>query len=93
MYLAALGLTRHVESLLVARGIWFPGQGLDLGPLRSQCRVLATGPPGMSQNFLKTMRQLGELNSVWILEIPRNTIRFRYKYCIFRYEELMSFML
>ena len=39
---------QHTGSLIVACGIWFPDQGLNLGPLHWECRVLATGSPGMS---------------------------------------------
>ncbi|XDB51726.1 hypothetical protein ABFV05_005342 [Capra hircus] len=33
------------ELLVVACGIWFPDQGLNLGPLNWECGVIATGPP------------------------------------------------
>ena len=39
---------RHVNSLVAACGIWFPDQGLDLGPLHWEHGVLATGSPGKS---------------------------------------------
>ena len=35
--------------LAVARGIYFPHQGWNLGPLHWEHRVLTTGPPGKSQ--------------------------------------------
>ena len=41
-------LLRHVRSLAVARGIQFPDQGLNPGPLHWERRVLATEPPEMS---------------------------------------------
>ena len=40
------------ELLVVARGIWFPGQGLNLGPLHWELAVLATGPAGKFPSFL-----------------------------------------
>ena len=42
----ALGICR---LLVVECGIKFPKEGWSLGPLHWECRVLATGPPGMSQ--------------------------------------------
>ena len=40
---------RHVNSQLRhACGIYFPDQGSNLGPLRWECGVSATGPPGKS---------------------------------------------
>ena len=36
------------EPLIEACGIQFPDQGLNLGPLRWERRVSATGPPGKS---------------------------------------------
>ena len=36
------------ELLVVARGIWFPDQGSNLGPLNWELGVLVTGPPGKS---------------------------------------------
>ena len=35
-------------ALAVACGIWFPDQGLNLGPLHWECSVLTTGPPEKS---------------------------------------------
>ena len=37
------------KFLAVARRIQFPNQGSNLGPSHWECRVLATGPPGKSQ--------------------------------------------
>ena len=34
----------------MACGIWFLNQGLNLGPLYWELRVIATGPPGRSMN-------------------------------------------
>ena len=52
-------LLRHASSLVVACellvaacGIYFPNQGLNLGPLHWECRVLATGPPGKSPQII-----------------------------------------
>ena len=42
-----LGAARGIFSV-VARGIQFPNQGSNLGPLCWEHRVLATGPPGKS---------------------------------------------
>ena len=63
IYLDFLGLSlQHMgsyvaacELLVAARGIWFPDQGLNLGPQHEEHRVLATGPPGKSliYDFLK----------------------------------------
>ena len=39
---------QHVESLVAVCGVLFPDQGLNLGTLRWDCEVLATGPPGQS---------------------------------------------
>ena len=36
------------ELLVVACGIWFPDQGLNLGHLHWEQAVLTTGPPGKS---------------------------------------------
>ena len=36
------------DVLVAACGIWFPGQGWNLGPLPWECGVLATGSPGKS---------------------------------------------
>ena len=41
----------HAGSLVVTRGIQFPDQGSNPGPLRWERRVLATGPPGKSLNI------------------------------------------
>ena len=38
----------HTGSLVAARGIWFPDQGSNPGPLHREHGVLATGPPGKS---------------------------------------------
>ena len=38
--------------LLAACRIWFPYQRLNLGPLHRECRVLTTGPPGKSHEFV-----------------------------------------
>ena len=35
-------------GIFAAQGIWFPDQGLSLGPLHWEHGVLATGPPGKS---------------------------------------------
>ena len=43
IYLAVLAL-----SCGTARGVYFPDQGSNLGPLRSELGVLAPGAPGMS---------------------------------------------
>ena len=43
---------RIFELLVVACGIWFPEQGLNLDPLQWEHRVLATGPPGKSMCLL-----------------------------------------
>ena len=40
------------ELLVVAGGIWFPDQGLNLGPLHWELGVLATGPAGKFPSFL-----------------------------------------
>ena len=40
------------ELLVVVRGIWFPGQGLNLGPLHWELGVLATGPARKFPSFL-----------------------------------------
>ena len=37
------------QVLVAAYGIWFPDQGLNLGPLHWEPGVLATGPPGKSR--------------------------------------------
>ena len=37
---------------VAARGIRFPEQGLDLGPLHWEHGILATGPPGKSQAIM-----------------------------------------
>ena len=37
-----------MESLVAVCGVLFPDQGLNLGTLRWDCEVLATGPPGQS---------------------------------------------
>ena len=47
-YLAESDLRWHLASLVVACGLGFPDQGLNLGPLHRELRVLATGPPGKS---------------------------------------------
>ena len=39
---------QNVGSLVEARGIQFPDQGLNLGPLHWEHRILATEPPGKS---------------------------------------------
>ena len=67
IYLALLGLScgtgelqwQHVgslvaacELLIAACGIQFPDQGLNLGPLHWELRVVTTGPLGKSQNML-----------------------------------------
>ena len=47
--LAALGISCLVRDLLVvACGIYFPDQGLNLGPLHWKHGVLTAGPPGKS---------------------------------------------
>ena len=40
--------------VVVACGIQFPDQGLNLGPLRGECGVLTAGPPGKSRMVLLT---------------------------------------
>ena len=51
-YLAALGLSCGMQDLsVVAYGIQFPGQGLNLGSLLWKHGVLATGPPGKSYEY------------------------------------------
>ena len=40
------------KELVAACGIQFPDQGLNLGPLLWQHRVLATGPPGKCPKYL-----------------------------------------
>ena len=40
------------ELLVVAYGIWSPDQGSNPGPLDWECRVLAPGPPGKSQEYV-----------------------------------------
>ena len=40
------------DALIVACGLQFPDQGLNLGPLDWEHRVLTTAPPGKSQTFL-----------------------------------------
>ena len=42
---------QQVRPLVAAYGIWFPDQGLNLGPLHWKCRVLATGPTEQSQDL------------------------------------------
>ena len=37
---------QHANTLVAVRGIQFPDQGLNPGPLRWACGVLATGPSG-----------------------------------------------
>ena len=39
---------QFADSLVAACGIWFPDQGLNLGPLRWEHGVLDTGSPGKS---------------------------------------------
>ena len=51
-------------SLVAACRIWFPEQGLDLGPLHWKRGFLATGPPGKSQPLLLDAEVLGLLDSV-----------------------------
>ena len=41
-------LVAAFELLVAARGIYFPDQGLNLGPLHWERGTLATGPPGKS---------------------------------------------
>ena len=36
------------QVFIAACGIWFPDQGLTLGPVHWEFRVLVTGPPGKS---------------------------------------------
>ena len=45
------------QGLVAACGIWFPHQGLNLGPLHWRHRFLAAGAPGKSLHppFLKHM--------------------------------------
>ena len=58
----------HVESVVAARGIYFPNQGLNLGPLCWDCRVLATGPPGKSPGKGKFKGNIwGAGYSLWTL--------------------------
>ena len=45
--------------VVVACGIQFPDQGLNLGPLRGECGVLTAGPPGKSQMVLLTFISAG----------------------------------
>lgn len=42
---------RQRNSLVVARGLWFLDEGLNLGPLHLEHGVLATGPSGNSLMF------------------------------------------
>ena len=42
-------LVAACKLLVIARGIWFPDQGSNLGPLHWEHGVLATRPPGKSQ--------------------------------------------
>ena len=73
-------------------GMWnlVPWPGIKPGPLNLQHRVLATRDV---PEFLKNYETIGRIElclDTWYQEI---TIHFRYKYCIFRYEKLTSFML
>ena len=43
--------SRQRNSLVMARGLWFLDEGLNLGPLSLEHRVLATGPAGDSLMF------------------------------------------
>ena len=60
IYLAAPGLSCGMwgslvaacKLLVVACGTLFPDQGLNPGPLRWECGVLATGPPGKSRSLI-----------------------------------------
>ena len=42
-------LVAAYKLLVIARGIWFPDQGSNLGPLHWEHGVLATRAPGKSQ--------------------------------------------
>ena len=43
-----LDVACELKLLIVACGLWFPDQILNLGPLCWECGVLATGPSGKS---------------------------------------------
>ena len=48
-----MGLRCGMRDLLVlAWGIWFPGQESNLGPQLWELEVLASGPPGKSHKSL-----------------------------------------
>lgn len=63
IYLAMRGLICGMCDLLVdawelsvvAYGLYFPGQGLNPGPLGWECRVTITRPPGKYQILLLKM--------------------------------------
>ena len=42
------------QVFVAACGIQFPDQGLNLGPLHWDCRVLASAPPGKCQDLLNS---------------------------------------
>ena len=59
-------LLQHAGSL----GIYFPYQGLNPGPLHWEHGVLATEPPGKSQQFLLSYQEVLLGCSILILLIP-----------------------
>ena len=60
---------QHVGSLFTACAIYFPDQGESPGSLHWEHGVLATGPPGKSQNRRIIIRAQSQLmNLDWIKE-------------------------
>ena len=60
---------RIFELLVVACGIWFPEQGLNLDPLQWEHSILAPGPPGKSMCLLLRLHDESRKLSLKLLQI------------------------
>ena len=78
------------KLLVAACGIYFPDQGLNLGPLHWESGVLATGPPG---KFLKSYKNMTNLFLILLIRHGLNTYPFENVFTLFMITHIKDFVI